>query len=96
MSDEKKHEGLPVHGYLPQTDHAVGKVNRNKQTEESVLRLLDHLASDPAVDKRWLVIGRTAIEQGFMAVNRAVFKPARVELTDAALDIVPFAISRWT
>ncbi len=72
--------GLPVAGYKSQSDHNVARVNVNKQTEESVLRILDLLAADPAVDKRWLAIGRTDIEKGFMAVNRAIFQPSRVAL----------------
>lgn len=75
-----KIEGLPVAGYRAQGADAVATVNRNKQAEEAVLRILDHLADDPEVDKRWLAIGRTQIEQGFMAVNRAVFRPERVML----------------
>lgn len=72
------HNGLPVPGYRPQSDAAVEAVTLNKDVEERVLRLLDRLAADPGIDKRWLAIGRTGIEQGFMAVNRAVFQPARI------------------
>lgn len=71
--------GLPVAGYQPQTGTAVDLVNRNKRIEEEVLRILDELATSK-VDQRWLAIGRTAIENGFMAVNRSIFKPARVAL----------------
>lgn len=74
------HDGLPVAGYRPQTSASVDAVNTNKQHEEAVLRLIDQLHLDPDTDKRWLAIGRTAIEQGFMAVNRAIFKPARIAL----------------
>lgn len=79
-----EHKGLPVAGYRPQGDDKVALVNRNKQAEERVLRLLDHLATAPGVDPRWFAIGRTQIEQGFMAINRAVFKPSRVELSEDA------------
>jgi hypothetical protein len=72
--------GLPVAGYQPQTEDTVGIVNANKLVEEAVLQCLDALAAREDVDKRWLAIGRTAIEQGFMAINRAVFKPQRVRL----------------
>lgn len=72
--------GLPVSDYKPQSDEAVELVNANKRAEEMVLRMLDELAAREEVDKRWLAIGRTQIEQGFMAVNRAVFKPGRVRL----------------
>lgn len=73
-------KGLPVTGYRAQTLALVDLVNVNKRAEETVLRILDGLADSPDVDKRWLQIGRTAIEQGFMAVNRSIFKPDRAEL----------------
>jgi hypothetical protein len=79
------HLGLPVAGYRAQGSGAITVVNANKAAEERVLRLLDALATDAAVDQRWLAIGRTQIEQGFMAVNRAVFRPARVRLEDDPL-----------
>ncbi|WP_444460333.1 Acb2/Tad1 domain-containing protein [Rhodobacter capsulatus] len=56
------HEGLPVAGYKPQSAEALAVVNGNKWLEELLLRRLDVLAADPAIDKRWLQIGRTAIE----------------------------------
>lgn len=67
-----------VFGYRPQDNTTVDLVNRNKLVEEHVLRMLDELKDNPATDQRWLAIGRTAIEQGFMAVNRSIFKPGRV------------------
>lgn len=78
MSDE--HTGLPIAGYRPQSTAAVDLVNANKVLEEQCLRVLDTLATLPDTDKRWLAIGRTGIEQAWMAVNRCVFKPARVAL----------------
>lgn len=78
MSDQ--HEGLPVPGYRPQPTANVEAVTANKHLEETILRALDALAEESAIDQRWLAIGRTHIEQGFMAVNRAIFRPARVKL----------------
>ena len=72
--------GLPVAGYQPQSDLNVAVVNNNKSIEEQVLRVLDGLATHEGIDMRWLAIARTHIEQGFMAANRAVFKPGRVQL----------------
>lgn len=77
-----KYTGLPVAGYRDQPGTAVDLVNRNKAAEERILRILDELAAMGVVDKRWLAIGRTQIEQGFMAVNRAVFNPERVRLPE--------------
>ena len=74
----------PVSGYTDQPDTNVDIVNMNKQIEELVLQMIDGLGGDVGsmnVDKRWLAIARTNIEQGFMALNRAVFCPQRVPLT---------------
>lgn len=77
---EPKHEGLPIAGYRPQTDEAVQLVNLMKRKEETVLNLLDQIKENPEIDQRWLAIGRTNLEQAFMAINRSIFKPARVQL----------------
>lgn len=77
---EAKLEGLPVHGYRAQAQTAVDLVNHMKRKEESVLLLLDQLKENPDIDQRWLAIGRTNLEQAFMAINRSIFKPNRIEL----------------
>lgn len=79
------HHGLPVAGYKPQSDTAINIVNGFKQTEERILRELDALKGAPDIDQRWLAIGRTGIEQAFMAINRSVFAPTRVKLPEDAL-----------
>ena len=71
---------IPVQGYKPQSGESVALVNNNKAVEEHTLRLLDNLALLPDVDKRWLAIGRTHLEQAWMAINRSIFKPDRVKL----------------
>lgn len=81
MSDSK-HDGLPVAGYQPQSTLSVAIVNANKAMEEGVLRQLDAMTDAQRFDQRWVAIARTAIEQGFMAMNRAVFKPSRVKLPE--------------
>ena len=72
------HDALPVHGYVPQPDEAVELVNRNKLLEEHCLQVLDELANNMNVDQRWLAIGQTHLEQAWMAINRAIFKPKRI------------------
>jgi len=76
----EKLKGLPVQGYRPQSEEAVLIVNIMKATEEKLLRALDDLAGRDDVDKDWLALGRRQIEQGFMAVNRSVFRPTRARL----------------
>lgn len=71
---------LPVKGYQAQSENNVALVNTNKELEEHSLRILDLLAGIEAVDKRWLSIGRTHLEQAWMAINRSIFKPQRIRL----------------
>jgi len=79
---ETAYQSLLVHGYQAQSDSNVGQVNMNKLMEEDLLRRLDALKGivQGADGHRWLAIGRTHIEEGFMAINRAIFQPSRVKL----------------
>lgn len=77
------HQPLPVSGYTTQSDSRVEMVNENKAIEERVLRRLDELKG-LNVDQRWLAIGRTHIEEAFMAINRSIFQPQRVKLPEDA------------
>lgn len=77
--DEPTHDGLPVEGYAPQSQAAVDIVNVHKRMEERWLRLIE---AYQGLDPRWVAIAKTHIEQGFMALNRAVFKPGRVALPE--------------
>jgi hypothetical protein len=76
------HSGLPVPGYRPQSDAAIRLVTAFKQAEEALLRQLDVLKDNPAYDQRWLSVARTHFEQGYMALNRAVFRPERIRLPE--------------
>lgn len=69
----------PIKGYSPITTAQQSTVNANKELEEQLLRILDTL-KEKDVDLRWLAIARTHFEQGFMALNRSIFKPKRVSL----------------
>ena len=84
MTDSTSFRGLPVAGYQPQSEAKVALVNKHKTAEELILRICDQLkaCSPDTVDQRWLAIGRTDIERGFMALNRAVFQPQRISLPE--------------
>jgi hypothetical protein len=81
------HKPIPVAGYQPQSDAKVALVNEFKQDEERLLRKLDALVNrDPDTvirpDQRWLAIARTHFQEGFMALNRAVFQPQRIKVPE--------------
>ncbi len=75
-----EHQPLPVSGYKPQSEETIALVNVNKRQEELALRTLDDLAQRSYIDKRWLAIGRTHLEQAYMAINRSIFQPTRINL----------------
>jgi hypothetical protein len=77
-----KIEGLPVKGYKPQSEAAVAEVNVNKQVEERLLRRIEALAAEGSCDPVWLANARTCFEVGFMALNRAILQPGRVQLPE--------------
>ena len=76
------HKPLPVAGYTKQSEAAVQYVNGNKRVEEQLLRRLDVLVETVGadVDGHWLAVARTHFEEGFMALNRSIFKPQRISL----------------
>ncbi len=80
----EKHAGLPVKGYQAQDPLRIALVNQNKEAEERLLRQIETITGNPDYDQRWLAIAKTQLEQGFMALNRAIFRPGRVRLPEDA------------
>lgn len=80
MISQQQHQPMPVSGYTTQPQEAIDIVNCNKRIEEDILRMLDAYKENPNIDQRWVAISRTHIEQGFMAMNRSIFKPTRIDL----------------
>lgn len=91
MSTEK-YAGLPVKGYVDQSQENIARVNNNKELEERVLRNIDALErlitrhgpaiEQPLYDRRMLALSRTAVQEAFMWMNRAIMQPKRVELPE--------------
>ncbi len=82
-----------VAGYTAQPDAKVALVNRFKEMEERLLREVDAITVKPGPagfgldltppnDQRWIAVARTHFQEGFMALNRAVFQPQRIKLPE--------------
>lgn len=84
-----------VAGYTAQPDVKVALVNGFKADEERLLRKVDALFPDGVQfggersdqnmqreQQRWRAIARTHFQEGFMALNRAVFQPQRIRLPE--------------
>jgi hypothetical protein len=61
---------------------AANTITNSKEVEEMVLKFMDGVLSQGPthVDGRWMAIARTHVEQGFMAIERALTQPARYRL----------------
>lgn len=72
----------PIKGYTPINLDKQRQINLNKEMEERLLRVLDALGSNPHINLRWISVARTHFEEGFMAMNRAIFNPTRIKLPE--------------
>lgn len=86
---EKRHQGLPVAGYQAQSAEKVALVNEHKLMEERLLRRIDALLREGHADIHWAEAARCRFEEGFMALNRAVFQPRRIALPEDARPQAP-------
>lgn len=88
MTDEVKK--VAVKGYTELTDPQKVLANEGKELEERVLRWIDKVAGEvngmpfSASDNpvALAMLGRRSIQQGFMWVVRAIFRPERISLPE--------------
>lgn len=73
-----------IAGYRAQPAEAIAAVNAFKADEERLLRAIDtlRLGKGVSVEQRWLSIAQTHLQQGFMALNRAILQPERIALPE--------------
>lgn len=67
----------PIKGYRKLSNRELEEVNTMKGSEEALLAKLEKMRGEDRYDQRWLAIGRTHIEQGFMAIVRAILRPGK-------------------
>lgn len=73
MENQHRH----IKGYRELDAGEIQVMNDLKAHEADALRLIEsQLKSNPDFDQRWVAIGRTHLEQAFMALVRAVARPA--------------------
>ncbi len=64
-----------IKGYRELTEEEIILMNEGKILADQVGAYLDKINVTNETDRRWLSIGRTNLQQGFMAVVRAIAKP---------------------
>ncbi len=64
-----------IRGYRDLSAEEIALMNEVKQAGELVGDLVERISATEGVDVRWASIARTQLQQGFMALTRAVAKP---------------------
>lgn len=73
---------MSIKGYTSLNSTQQLRMNRFKEWEERILRIVDNLAEDEAIDQRSLSLARTNFQQAFMWANRSIAKPERIDLPE--------------
>lgn len=78
MKDQHKH----IKGYRDLSSEEIALMNEGKELAQKVGEFVEKLevarfakTSDQVPEKRWLAIGKTDLQKGFMAVIRSIAKP---------------------
>jgi hypothetical protein len=65
----------PITGYRELTHEEITLVNAVKGLAADCGNVIDELRKDPNLDQRWVSIGATHLQQGFMAIIRGITRP---------------------
>ena len=64
-----------IKGYRDLTEVEIGAMNDCKSVAVEVGILCDKIAGMTGVDQRWVAIGRTDLQKGFMSLIRGIARP---------------------
>jgi hypothetical protein len=64
-----------IKGYRDLTQNEIASMNKCKDMAVQVGLLCDAVETIPGVDKRWVAIGKTDLQKGFMALIRGIARP---------------------
>ena len=64
-----------ITGYRELEQHEIDAMNAVKEMAKQVGELFEKLDSTSGLDQRWIAIGKTNLQQGFMALTRAIAQP---------------------
>ena len=69
-----------IKGFTDQSAKNKLYVNRNKDIEERLRRIIDDMKGQPEFDQRLVAVASTQFQGAFMFLNRAIFQPQRIRL----------------
>ena len=71
MKDQHKH----IKGYRDLSPEEIALMNEVKTKAAEVGELIEKLRATPGLDQRWVSIGTTDLQKGFMGVIRGIAQP---------------------
>lgn len=71
MDNQHKH----IKGYRDLSEAEIALMNKVKAKAAEVGELIDELTVAEGLDKRWVAIAKTELQQGFMAAVRSIAQP---------------------
>ena len=69
------HVPPPITGYRTLSQDEVDLMNEGKALAVQVGAFIEKLKAHRDTDKRWVAVGQTQLQQGFMAAIRGVARP---------------------
>ena len=70
---ENQHQ--KIKGYRDLTQEEIDLMNEVKTKGAELGAIIEKLDNIPEIDKNWLVTGKLGVQQGLMAITRAITKP---------------------
>jgi len=64
-----------ITGYRELTGREIDLMNEVKQMGTDLGMLVQRLQQEPCLDQRWVSIAQTQLQQGLMALTRAIAQP---------------------
>lgn len=75
--DSMDNQHRKISGYRELTEADIELMNRVKGIGDDVGHLVEQLEKQPGLDPRWIAIGKTQLQQGFMALVRGIAQPTK-------------------
>lgn len=64
-----------IKGYRDLSQEEIDLMNEGKELSQKVGDFISKLEANESLDKRWVAIGKTDLQKGFMAAIRSIAQP---------------------
>ena len=75
LDHKLRHGGHPILRWMAANVATVSDGNGNIKPHKNLERLIEALNLNKDYDRRWITVGKTHLQEGLMALTRAVARP---------------------